>query len=449
MSDLKTNLQEILQEKQDKIIPENIKKDVQIFDVIGELNTGKMTEEEYNNALMIANDIQNNTYTVGDGKLNLFVQESEPVSKNGIWVKTSNTYDNYIVKDKVLSETGECTFVGDMPTSFSNLGSLICYNNKLYRTGGLGYIGDSNNASRNYSYDIKTNVWTKLTSIPKGIAYNYNNAKIGDDIYLMGGAYSGVSAYKYNISSDTYTQLNDLPTDSRDGWIVSVNDKIYVLIGKTGKATNLYVYDPNTDTYTKKATLPNGNVGQAVVVGNCIYYYKYGGGSLYKYNTVTNSTDTISTSYTFAYTSMVVIETDIYFIGGTSSVTMNKKVVKYDTINNEFTELFTLPYDFFNGGAVANGNTIYLVGGNDKSMVMYEITFELDNIANNSLVIEQGGDIYKTVLLDSKFMPGIEYKFSNVWLKNAEGVVDTTTPVYIGNGTTWTLIKGMESEVSI
>ena len=35
MSDLKTNLQEILQEKQDKIIPENIKKDVQIFDVTG------------------------------------------------------------------------------------------------------------------------------------------------------------------------------------------------------------------------------------------------------------------------------------------------------------------------------------------------------------------------------------------------------------------------------
>ena len=35
MSDLKTNLQEILQEKQDKIIPDNIKKDVQIFDVIG------------------------------------------------------------------------------------------------------------------------------------------------------------------------------------------------------------------------------------------------------------------------------------------------------------------------------------------------------------------------------------------------------------------------------
>ena len=37
MSDLKINLQEILQEKQEKIIPENIKKDVQIFDVVGTL----------------------------------------------------------------------------------------------------------------------------------------------------------------------------------------------------------------------------------------------------------------------------------------------------------------------------------------------------------------------------------------------------------------------------
>ena len=35
MSELKTNLEAILQEKQDKIIPENIKKDIQIFDVTG------------------------------------------------------------------------------------------------------------------------------------------------------------------------------------------------------------------------------------------------------------------------------------------------------------------------------------------------------------------------------------------------------------------------------
>ena len=46
MSDLKINLQEILQEKQDKIIPENIKKDVQIFDVIGTYEGSDITLQE-------------------------------------------------------------------------------------------------------------------------------------------------------------------------------------------------------------------------------------------------------------------------------------------------------------------------------------------------------------------------------------------------------------------
>lgn len=46
MSKLKTNLDEILQEKQNKIIPENIKKDIQIFDVIGTLETGIDTSSD-------------------------------------------------------------------------------------------------------------------------------------------------------------------------------------------------------------------------------------------------------------------------------------------------------------------------------------------------------------------------------------------------------------------
>ena len=43
MSQLKTNLEQILQEKQEKIIPENIKKDVQIFDVVGTLESNVNT----------------------------------------------------------------------------------------------------------------------------------------------------------------------------------------------------------------------------------------------------------------------------------------------------------------------------------------------------------------------------------------------------------------------
>ena len=61
MSELKTNLQEILQEKQEKIIPENIKKDIQIFDVVGTLESGAMTDTDYQTCLQLADDIKGNS----------------------------------------------------------------------------------------------------------------------------------------------------------------------------------------------------------------------------------------------------------------------------------------------------------------------------------------------------------------------------------------------------
>ena len=46
MSDLESNLYSILQEKTEKIIPENIKKDVSIFNVTGTLETGLDTSSD-------------------------------------------------------------------------------------------------------------------------------------------------------------------------------------------------------------------------------------------------------------------------------------------------------------------------------------------------------------------------------------------------------------------
>lgn len=70
MSDLKTNLQEILQEKQDKIIPENIKKDVQIFDVTGfeldETYENTISPEEYTTAVNTTEQILGEEETVNE-----------------------------------------------------------------------------------------------------------------------------------------------------------------------------------------------------------------------------------------------------------------------------------------------------------------------------------------------------------------------------------------------
>ena len=64
-----------------------------------------------------------------------------------------------------------------------------------------------------------------------------------------------------------------------------------------------------------------------------------------------------------------------------------------------------------------------------------------NDIPNNSLVFEQGGMIYKTILFDNDFTNGLEYKFTNVWLKNTNGEIDNITPIYYGNGTEWIKFK--------
>ena len=81
------NLDMIATEKATKILPENIKKDVQIFDVTGTLESGVMTEEEYNRCENISNII-----LVGDTKL---YRELEYIESTG------SEYINTGIKENV------------------------------------------------------------------------------------------------------------------------------------------------------------------------------------------------------------------------------------------------------------------------------------------------------------------------------------------------------------
>ena len=57
MTQLEQNLMQIKNEKDTKILPENIKEGVQIFDVIGTYRGGSISEQEYQEDLDLANDI--------------------------------------------------------------------------------------------------------------------------------------------------------------------------------------------------------------------------------------------------------------------------------------------------------------------------------------------------------------------------------------------------------
>lgn len=57
MTQLEQNLIQIKNEKDTKILPENIKEGVHIFDVIGTYRGGSISEQEYQEDLDLANDI--------------------------------------------------------------------------------------------------------------------------------------------------------------------------------------------------------------------------------------------------------------------------------------------------------------------------------------------------------------------------------------------------------
>lgn len=99
MSELKTNLEAILQEKQDKIIPENIKKDISIFDIIGTYE-GLDTSD----ANAIADDIiAGKTAYVNGEKITGNIVKNDPISPSGEISMSEFT----LGEDDMIGFTGE------------------------------------------------------------------------------------------------------------------------------------------------------------------------------------------------------------------------------------------------------------------------------------------------------------------------------------------------------
>ena len=370
-------------------------------------------------------------------KPNIFTQETEPQTKNGIWVKTNKTFANKVAVQRALSETGEYLKMTNIPYDFND-GSPAVVGTDIY------LLGASLSGCRqyNYKYNTLTDTYTQMTDIPYEF-YNGSAVAIGTDIYLLGGGISKTTNYKYDTLTDTYTKMADIPYEFYNGSAVAIGTDIY-LWGDNVQYN--YKYNTLTNTYTKMSNMPFSiYYNKIVAVGTNIYALGVGGGYIgnYKYDTLTDTfTKMTDIPYDFRYTPAVVIGTDIYLLGSASRQTNN---YKYDTLTDTYEKMTDIPYDIYGGSAVLVGTNIYLLSSmeDEYSTNNYKYTLTLNtDIQNNSLVLEQGGMLYKTILFDSAFTNGIEYKFTSVWLKNEDGTIDNATPIYYGNGTEWIQFKG-------
>ena len=394
----------------------------------GSIYDNTLTPTEYNESNSTLDEILEGYKPVSVTQMNLFLQTTEPENKNGIWVKTDTQYENKIAVQNALSETGEYTKLKNIPYDFSN-GSAVAVGTDIYLLG----------RNTNYKYDTLTDTYTLLTNIPINLQYG-SAVAIGTDIYILGGVNSGLYIYKYDTLTDKYSKLTNIPSNFSYGSAVAIGTDIYLLGGNISGNKN-YKYDTLTGTYIQLANIPYSfSYGSAVAIGTDIYLLGdyYSTTNNYKYNTLTDTyTRLANIPDSFTRGSAVAVGTDIYLLGGNGGSKNNN--YKYNTLTDTYTQLVDIPFSFSSGCAVLLGLNIYLL----CETYNYKFTLTLQNdIPNNSLVLEQTGSIYKTILFDSDFTNGLEYKFTNVWLKNADGTIDITTPVYYGDGAKWVQFNG-------
>ena len=287
MSDLKINLQEILQEKQEKIIPENIKKDVQIFDVTGtyegsgssttgvklfeteEEMRADSTAQEGDLALVYKEDIQNmtaNTQTqyiifpetvvlpeaITSGRY-IMLQSVEDSNRYNIILNSGNfdfqgQYGSGRIRVQYSSEDGitynRFMFTGDSSdlTNPVDLGTVV----ELDDTQGewndsFGYFMQIDKTIFNglYKYDgvnynIAANQYTLISSnqlLPDISAYGKNGNVTGDgSIETPDNTFADIPTQLYYNIQQKYNNMEPRVLTDEDK---EIDDNIYIIPTKS------------------------------------------------------------------------------------------------------------------------------------------------------------------------------------------------------------------------
>ncbi|RKY99289.1 MAG: hypothetical protein DRQ13_02570, partial [Ignavibacteriae bacterium] len=167
------------------------------------------------------------------------------------------------------------------------LGSAQGYSNgsinKLFSVGGITASGLETEC---YEYDVPTDTWTPIASLPVD-RDRHATALVGDFVYQIGGYTIGdviqSTVYKYDIALDTWTLVSPLPVPI--GWNKAVAHGNYIYHAGGYDGTNVladvYVYDVGTDTWTAATPMPAERFGGAFsVVGDQLVYVGGAGGGI-------------------------------------------------------------------------------------------------------------------------------------------------------------------------
>ena len=396
--------------------------------------------------------------------LNIFTQETEPETKEGIWIQTANPHQSAVVgSTKYENSVGydgvewEKLYDGSFPYGYPYGYSvpLVVFDNKIYHLN----VGNTDPTEINI-YDINTGLWTRISGniggYPKTGSISYSAAVVyKNEIHMLGGIYRGndtsYTKYHYKYDGTSWSNVSTLPYSFYNGCAVVYNDEIHILGSKNSSHTrDHYKYDGTS--WSKVSTLPYSFYnGRAVVYNDEIhilgsqngsytkYHYKYDGTSWSKVSTL---------PYDFYNGCAVVYHNEIHILGGYYAPEARYHY-KFDGTNWE--SVTTLPYVFCDGGAVVYNDEIHIL---NSSKTPYRFHYRIrgksviESCNGTKIAIYQNPNnaagVYATNFISGVPITGENNKFpsgfDDVYYIDDSGNVEES-PTYYGNGTQWIKLK--------
>ena len=352
--------------------------------------------------------------------LNIFTQETEPETKEGIWIQTANPHQSAVVgSTKYENSVGydgvewEKLYDGSFPYGYPYGYSvpLVVFDNKIYHLN----VGNTDPTEINI-YDINTGLWTRISGniggYPNTGSISYSAAVVyKNEIHMLGGIYRGngtsYSKYHYKYDGTSWSNVSTLPYSFYNGCAVVYNDEIHILGSKDSSHTrDHYKYDGTS--WSKVSTLP----------------------------------------YDFYNGCAVVYRNEIHILGGYYAPEARYHY-KFDGTNWE--SVTTLPYVFCDGGAVVYNDEIHIL---NSSKTPYRFHYRIrgksviESCNGTKIAIYQNPNnaagVYATNFISGVPITGENNKFpsgfDDVYYIDDSGNVEES-PTYYGNGTQWIKLK--------
>lgn len=376
------------------MLPENIKKDVNIGGVIGTLKEGI--------------DISDTTATAADVRVGKDFYSSDGTKTQGI-------IENY--GGASLSMSTATLTKAQYGMSAAAIGDKI-------------YLHGQNKKFE--LFDTETNGYSLLDAVTDGNTYYAPIAAIDKKIYLFGGAKKGIGGM---VVFDTETDVVEDKILSHawesGGSGASVGNKIYLFGSDTlRKGTTINVYNVTDNTFTKSNVALPISAGYIAACAINDKIYLFGGhntdtsagiygtflDSINVFDTTNNTISTLDVRLPVKMMNIGVaaLGTKIYLFGGSSAnYKYHNTIYEFDTLTNTIKKLdIELPEKMHGIAAATVNDKIYLFGGQGSSGIKNFI--QIFSPKTSVLITSKDGEALPTngkyCVSDITVQPALEIK---------------------------------------